>query len=186
MVKYGNDSLTLIVALHELLGHGTGKLFEKDAVTGELNFPADMQHPYKGGPIDTAYLSTETWSQKFGKLHSGYEECRADSVALHLIHFTEPFEIFFADRKNEWDDIYYICWFEMLYSAIKGLQFYDVEKDIWGQAHIWAAWAIFQAIRLSEPSLIQIEFSKTPEGKDTFQLNVARDQLRTKGYEALS
>ena len=35
MCKYSNESLTLIVALHELLGHGTGKLFTKDVETGE-------------------------------------------------------------------------------------------------------------------------------------------------------
>lgn len=61
-VKYSNESLTLIVALHELLGHGTGKLFTKDAVTGELNYDPNIQHPYSGGEINTAYLSTETWS----------------------------------------------------------------------------------------------------------------------------
>jgi dipeptidyl-peptidase-3 len=42
MVKYGNDSLTLIVALHELLGHGTGKLFTKDVNTGELNYDKNI------------------------------------------------------------------------------------------------------------------------------------------------
>lgn len=34
MCKYSKESLTLIVALHELLGHGTGKLLTKDMVTG--------------------------------------------------------------------------------------------------------------------------------------------------------
>ena len=94
MCKYSKESLTLIVALHELLGHGTGKLFTKNVETGELNFPQDFKNPFTGESITTYYLSTETWSQKFGKLHSGYEECRADTVALHLIHFKEPFEIF--------------------------------------------------------------------------------------------
>lgn len=122
MVKYSKESLTLIVALHELLGHGTGKLFTKDVETGELNFNQEqVLNPYTGKPIETFYLSTETFSQKFGKLHSGYEECRADSVALHLIHFDEPFEIFLSERKEEWDDIYYTCWLDMLTSAIKGL-----------------------------------------------------------------
>ena len=93
-VKYAKESLTLIVALHELLGHGTGKLFQKGE-NGELNFdPAAVKNPFTGEEITTFYTATETWSQKFGKLHSGYEECRADSVALHLIHFPEPFEIF--------------------------------------------------------------------------------------------
>lgn len=181
-VKLGNDALTLIVALHELLGHGTGKLFTKDATTGELNYDPSIQHPYKGGPISTAYLSTETWSQKFGKLHSGYEECRADSVALHLIHFEEPFQIFFADRPQDWDDLYYACWIEMLYSGIKGLQYYDTEKKQFTQAHIWAAWAIFMAVR----DVTTITFCKDVDGKDSFTLSIKRDLLRTVGFENLS
>lgn len=59
--KYQNDSLTLIVALHELLGHGTGKLLIKDAETGELNYPSDFKNPFTGEAITTHYLSTETW-----------------------------------------------------------------------------------------------------------------------------
>ena len=121
MVKYSTESLTLVVALHELLGHGTGKLFTKDDTTGVTNFAADTKNPFTGEPITTFYTSSETWSQKFGKMHSGYEECRADSVALHLIHFDEPFEIFFGDRKSEWDDMYYVCWVDMLFGGIKGL-----------------------------------------------------------------
>ena len=46
MCKYSKESLTLIVALHELLGHGTGKLFTKNAETGELNFSADTKNPF--------------------------------------------------------------------------------------------------------------------------------------------
>ena len=75
----------MIVALHELLGHGTGKLFEENE-NGEKNFdPAVVKNPFTGEDITTCYANGETWGQKFGKLHSGYEECRADSVALHLI-----------------------------------------------------------------------------------------------------
>lgn len=94
MCKYNKESLTLIVALHELLGHGTGKLFTKNIETGELNFPEETKNPFTGEPITTYYMSNESWGQKFGRLHSGYEECRADTVALHLIHFDEPFNIF--------------------------------------------------------------------------------------------
>jgi len=94
MCKYSKESLTLIVALHELLGHGTGKLFTKNVESGEINFPADAKNPFNGEPITTHYTSNETWGQKFGKMHSGYEECRADTVALHLIHFEEVYEIF--------------------------------------------------------------------------------------------
>lgn len=187
LCKYSNESLTLIVALHELLGHGTGKLFTKDAETGELNYdPAVHKNPFTGEEVSTAYLSTETWSQKFGKLHSGYEECRADTVALHLIHFDEPFEIFYPERKDEWDDIYYTCWLEMLYSGLKGLTFYNVENKMFGQAHVWAAWVIFAVIN-EVPDLIKINFCKNEEtGADDFIMTVDRGMLREQGFKALS
>ena len=62
LAKYSKESLTLIVALHELLGHGTGKLFTKNLETGELNFDKDLKHPFNGEEITTYYLSSETWS----------------------------------------------------------------------------------------------------------------------------
>ena len=128
MLKYQSDSLTIIVALHELLGHGTGKLFELDAEGGKNWDPEAVKNPFTGADITTSYAHGETWSQKFGKMHSGYEECRADTVALHLIQFTKPFEIFCAGRESEWDDIYYTCWLEMLYQGICGLKYFNAEK----------------------------------------------------------
>ena len=48
-MKYQNKSLFVIVALHELLGHGTGKLFyEKN---GEKNFDPDLLNPINGKPV---------------------------------------------------------------------------------------------------------------------------------------
>ena len=87
MLRYQSDSLTIIVALHELLGHGTGKLFELNAEGGKNWDPEAVKNPFTGADITTSYAHGETWSQKFGKMHSGYEECRADTVALHLIQF---------------------------------------------------------------------------------------------------
>lgn len=101
-----------------------------------------------------------------------------------MIHFDESIEIFFKDRKEDWDDIYYVCWLEMLYSALKGLLYYDTEKKQFTQAHIWAAWAIFMAVRCEE--LMQIDFMKDAEGKDTFLFTLKRDKLRTVGFEKLS
>ena len=73
----------------------------------------------------------------------------------------------------------------MMYSAIKGLQFFDIEKKIWTQAHIWAAWAIFSAIRQAPGNLIKIEFLKTDEGKESFTMSLDREQLKTKGFKAM-
>lgn len=62
LVKYNKESMTLIVALHELLGHGTGKLFQLDE-DGKKNWdPEVVKNPFTGEDITTAYKASETWS----------------------------------------------------------------------------------------------------------------------------
>jgi dipeptidyl-peptidase-3 len=53
----------VLVALHELLGHGTGKLLTKNIDDGTYNFNIDdLKNPFTGEKITTFYLSNETWS----------------------------------------------------------------------------------------------------------------------------
>jgi dipeptidyl-peptidase-3 len=81
-VNYYNESLFVVVALHELIGHGSGKLFIQDK-EGKLNFE-NVINPFTKEPVTTYYLPNEHWHAKFGELSGAYEECRADSVALYL------------------------------------------------------------------------------------------------------
>ena len=62
----------------------------------------------------------------------------------------------------------------MLYGGIKGLQFFDSEKKLWGQAHVWASWVIFSVVRESDDSIIKIEFSEAEDGKETFLVKFDR------------
>lgn len=68
------------MALHELLGHGSGKLYEE-----QPKFPS----PLDGQEIKTFYKPNETWHSVFGEIASGYEECKADSVAIYLALFED-------------------------------------------------------------------------------------------------
>lgn len=72
-----------------------------------------------------------------------------------------------------------------MYQAIKALRMYNVEKNVWGQAHCLAAYAIFSAVRKECPNLITFEFTEK-EGKEYFYMNVDRSKLRTDGHNALS
>lgn len=90
------------------------------------------------------------------------------------------------DRKAEWDDIFYASWLNMLYQGFRGLLFYNVEKQQWGQAHVWAAWVIFSACREGDPELMKIELCKDAEGKDDIKFSVDRTRLRTSGFKAIS
>ncbi len=71
------------VGLHELFGHGSGKLLIRNK-NGELNFPSDLVNPLTGKHIDKFYEANETYDAKFSSFGSSYEECKAECVALYL------------------------------------------------------------------------------------------------------
>lgn len=74
---------------------------------------------------------------------------------------------------------------DILTSSIKGLQYFDPEQKVWGQAHILASWAILQAVREGDPSVITFDFCEK-DGKDYFYMKVDRSKLKTTAHKALS
>ena len=66
------------VGLHELLGHGSGKLLEKG------NFPVNLTNPLTGKSAESFYEPGEDFKSVFTDVNSAYEECRAEAVALYL------------------------------------------------------------------------------------------------------
>jgi dipeptidyl-peptidase-3 len=59
-IKYIDEVDQMNVALHELFGHGTGKLLTRDPVTGALNYPPDLINPLTGSKVDNPYSTTES------------------------------------------------------------------------------------------------------------------------------
>ncbi len=78
--------LEVLIACHELLGHGSGRLFT-ESTPGNYNF--DIQNrpinPITGIPIQSWYKLGETWYGVFGADANGVEECRAEGVGLLLL-----------------------------------------------------------------------------------------------------
>lgn len=183
-IKYNDESLFVIVALHELLGHGTGKLFVRNK-DGTFNFDKqNLKHPLTGGEITSFYEHNETWGSKFGKISSGFEECRADSVALYLCCFKECMAILVPGREKEWDDIVYTAWFDIALSGLKGLQYFSVETSEWGQAHIQASYVILQVLIEAGNGFIKIEETEK-DGKPYLYLTLDRNQIYTTGKKAI-
>jgi dipeptidyl-peptidase-3 len=97
------------VVLHELLGHGTGKMMMEESV-GKFNFDASNppSNPLDGTLIRTWYKPGQTWTGQFGDLSTTVDECRCELVGaflmddpeiLALFGFTEQADIKASDRK---------------------------------------------------------------------------------------
>ena len=75
----------ITTSIHELYGHGTGKLLAETS-PGVYNF--DPEHPpinsLTGEPVKTWYRPNQTWTSVFGKLAGTVEECRAMLISYYL------------------------------------------------------------------------------------------------------
>lgn len=97
------------VVLHELLGHGTGKMMCQES-DGSFNFDRSSPpvNPLTSKPIETWYLPGQTWTGQFEDLATTVDECRAELVGaclmddkemLALFGYTDTTEITAEDRK---------------------------------------------------------------------------------------
>uniref|UniRef100_A0A0A9YSQ5 Dipeptidyl peptidase 3 n=1 Tax=Lygus hesperus TaxID=30085 RepID=A0A0A9YSQ5_LYGHE len=95
MIKQNVIAATSVnVGIHELLGHGTGKLLmQRD--DGSFNFDhGTLLDPFTKKPVTSYYKPGETFGGVFGQLGSSYEECRAEAVSLYLCVQPELLSIF--------------------------------------------------------------------------------------------
>ncbi|KAK0394876.1 hypothetical protein QR680_000982 [Steinernema hermaphroditum] len=132
-LKYFKESFNVQVGLHELLGHGSGKLFTCEG--GKFNFDRDnVKDLVSGGQIQSWYEEGESWSSVFGEHSNAYEECRAEAVGYYLSCFDDILKIF-GHEGQEAQDVKYVNWLNEARAGLCGLEFYNPEKDLWGQAH---------------------------------------------------
>lgn len=135
--KYHADAFEMQVGVHELLGHGTGRLFVAPA-------PAGLVHPGTGEPVTTHYAPGETWGSVFGAIAASYEECRAELVAMYLA--TEPtiLQTFGHDTPEAQSDVAYAAYLQMARAGLLALEYWDPATNKWGQAHMQARFSILK------------------------------------------
>lgn len=190
--KYRDPAFEVQVGIHELLGHGCGKLLQETA-PGEYNFDVKDPpiSPVTKKPIESWYKPGQTWSSVFGSIASSYEECRAECVAMALACDFEILQIFgFGDGKedisNEAGDVLYVSYLQMARAGVAALEYWDPKSRKWGQAHMQARYSILRVFLDAGGDFCQI---KSPNGDlkepDDLEIHLDRSKILSHGRPAV-
>lgn len=181
------ESFEVQVGLHELLGHGSGKLFKRDK-DGNFNFDRQTTiDPLTKKEITSWYEDSESYDSQFGSLGSAFEECRAECVGLYLCLDPSVVKIFGFTDEVKIKEIVHANWLSMVVGGIASLRMYQTETKKWLQAHSQARYAIARVLINDAPGLVRIEQLKNSvDGKDDLLFHFDPEKINTVGKKAIS
>ncbi|CAK87860.1 unnamed protein product (macronuclear) [Paramecium tetraurelia] len=184
--KYQSEAVFLVVALHELIGHGAGKVFMKDK-DGNLNFNLENTiNPLTNQKVDSYYNHGEQWHSKFGEFSGAMEECKADATALYLSTYDDVVKLLLPNQsEEERRNTVFAGWLFVVHRAVQGLEFYNPEQKKWGQAHVLARNVILQSLIREDPDIIKITETQL-NGKPYIHFKFDQSKLYTTGKKAIS
>ncbi|KAF8451160.1 peptidase family M49-domain-containing protein [Boletus edulis BED1] len=159
--KWDSRAFELQVANHELLGHGSGKLFTENA-DGTFNFDPETINPLTGEKVTTWYKPGQTPGSVLGEISSSMEECRAEAVAMYLANNDKILSIMGYDDQQDREEIVYVSFLLMARSGIRGLEFYDPSTGKHGQAHMQARLGITKF--MEQEGLVKLETVRDGQG----------------------
>ena len=124
--------MRVLVAGHELFGHGSGKLIYRGE---DGKCPLSLIDPVDGSVFSSCYEKGENFATKFGEFSSSYEECRADLMGLYLQKFPEMYKVF-GYKQDEIIDLQWTNLIGILFEGVVGMpDVYSFESKKWKQAH---------------------------------------------------
>jgi len=169
----------LQVGLHELLGHGSGKLLFHG------NFTEGLINPLTGKPVDKVYEQGETYDSKFTAMGSSYEECRAEAVGLYLSCDDDALKIFGHTDPQAKADITYTNWLDLCLRAVKSLELYSPPAGEWKQAHGQARFVIMQVLLEAGEGFLSVKQVEGEDGKPDLLLTMDRSKIDSVGKPAI-
>ncbi|XDV38891.1 hypothetical protein PO909_008215, partial [Leuciscus waleckii] len=183
-IKWKGPSFEVQVGLHELLGHGSGKLFVQDD-KGKFNFDETaVRNPETGELISSWYKGSETWDSKFSTIASSYEECRAECVGLYLCLNKQVLSIFGHEGEDA-EEVVYVNWLTMVRAGLLGLEFYTQESKSWRQAHMQARFVILRVLLEAGEGLVGLKECTGTDGRPDAVITLDRSKINTVGKSAI-
>lgn len=180
---WDSRAFELQVANHELLGHGSGKLFQEDAAGGRNFDPEKIVNPLTGKHITSWYKAGQSPDSVLGEVSSSMEECRAETAALYLASHPDILKIFKYTESKDVDDIQHATFLYMARLGIRALEFYNPDTKKHGQAHMQARLGITQ--HLIKEGIAYTEEVRGADGKlENFFVRVNRDKVLSEGKKA--
>ncbi|KAI1462265.1 dipeptidyl peptidase III [Annulohypoxylon moriforme] len=173
------------VVLHELLGHGTGKMMIEEPAN-KFNFdPTNPPiNPLDGKPIESWYKPGQTWTGEFGDLATTLDECRAELVGAYLMDDMELLALFGFTEESDIraSDLTYNLYQQLGVDGLRALSNYNVDGSKWGQAHSRAHFSILRCLLRQGHGCIEIHHDM--EAKK-LRVRVDRSKIKTHGKKAL-
>ncbi|KAF8867056.1 putative dipeptidyl peptidase 3 [Acephala macrosclerotiorum] len=187
--KYRDAAFEVQVGIHELLGHGTGKLLQ-ETEPGNFNFDIKSPpiSPVTNKPVTTYYKPGQTWGSVFGSFAASYEECRAECTATVLSCDFEILKIFgFGDGRVNMDgeagDVLYATYLSMARAGVASLELWDPKSRKWGQAHSQARFSILKCFLNAPDDFCKLDYKNEDLSDLTIKLD--RSKITTVGRKAV-
>ena len=192
------EAFEVQVGIHELLGHGSGKLYHRGSPDATRLVESGFINPVTGEPVTGPfYAPGASWNSTFGKLSPTYEECRAECSGLFLCLEPEVLKVFGVDMAQGdaslaggIHDVSYINWLLMARAGLTGLEFYTPETKEWRQAHMQARYVILRLLLQAggdggETKLLSLKETTGEDHKPDVQVILNRDLIATVGRKTV-
>ncbi|KAM0332271.1 hypothetical protein ACHAQA_002547 [Verticillium albo-atrum] len=187
--KYRDPAFEVQVGLHELTGHGCGKLLQETA-PGTFNFDKENPpiSPLTNKPVTTWYKPGQTWGSVFGSLAASYEECRAELVAMYLGCEFSTLKIFgfgdgTVDMDGEAGNVLFAAYLQMARAGLVSLEMWDPRSQKWGQAHSQARFSILQCFLQAGDDFCVLDYKK--DDLSDLEIKLDRSKILTTGRDAV-
>ncbi|GMT21593.1 hypothetical protein PFISCL1PPCAC_12890, partial [Pristionchus fissidentatus] len=184
LFDYNGKAFEVQVGLHELLGHGSGKLFQRNA-DGSFNFDKEKTvDVLTGGKVTSWYEPGETFAGVFGQLSCAYEECRAEAVGYTLSCAPDILKIF-GHEGDFGQLIKYVNWLGSIKKGLLALEMYNADTKKWGQAHSWARYVLMNVVLEAGQGFVTIDETKDSSGADDLSFKLDKTKIDSVGVPAV-